>query len=231
MTFSLQAKKRTEKTESIRTAGMIPAVLYGPQIKSVSISLDYMPFKKLYDEAGESTLIDLTIDKSEPTKVLIQDIQYDPVRGTIIHADLRQINMNVEMEANVDLEFINEAPAVKESSGTLMTQLNSVEVKCLPKDLVSRIIVDISVLKTFEDTIRIKDLVVPPGIKINLDPEALVVKVSPPISEEQLKAMEAETASIEDIEVEEKGKKEEEGEEGAESADSKDTKAKDSKEK
>jgi len=204
MTISLTAKKREGQAEELRAEGLIPGVLYGPEIEPVSISLEYNVFEKLYKEAGEATLIDFTVEgDKEPTKVLIQDMQIDPVKRTITHVDLRQIKMGVEMSATVELNFVGDSMAVKEQGGTLVKTHDTVNVKCLPKDLVSHIDVDLSVLATFEDSINVKDLKLPAGMVVTDDAEGAIARVSAPLSEDQLKAMdEAEAPSIADVEVE-----------------------------
>lgn len=198
----------------VREEGQIPAVLYGPEIQPVSIAVDRTAFQKLYAEAGESTLVDLVVDGGKPAKVLIQDVQYDPMKGMAIHVDFRQINMNKEMTATIELNFVGEAPAVKELGGTLMKPLTTLSVKCLPKDLVSSVDVDLTVLKTFDNIIRVADLVLPAGITSLEEADTTVAKVSPPLTEDQLKAMEeSSTVNVADIEISvERGKKEEEGE-------------------
>jgi len=218
MTYALKVQKRTEKdTDLVRAQGLVPGVVYGPDREATSVSVKAIELQKLYNEAGESTLIDFSIDGEETVKVLIQDLQYSPVKGNIIHVDFRQIQMGVEMEATIELEYVGVAPAVKELGGTLSTSRDSLDIKCLPKDLVTSIEVDVSVLKTFDDAIYVKNLPLPAGIVSTEDTELLVAKVTAPMSEEQMKAMEeGDGKGVEDIEVEEKGKKEEEGEAKAE---------------
>ncbi|MBU2542059.1 50S ribosomal protein L25 [Patescibacteria group bacterium] len=208
MTFGFIVKKRGKNdAQTLRKNGLLPGVLYGPEIESVPIEVDKITFEKLYNEAGESSLIDFTIegDKSEPVKVLIQDVQYDPVKQTPIHFDLRQIKMGVEMSVSVELNFVGESPAVKEQGGTLVKSRDYVDIKCLPRDLVSELDVDLSVLKTFDDSIHVKDLVLPEGIIIQDDPEMSLAKVQAPLTEDQLKAMDEEgQKGIESVEAETK---------------------------
>lgn len=222
MTFTLTVSKRgVGEADALRQKNMVPGVLYGPGAKPISIMADYNSFAKLYDTAGESSLIDLTIEgEKTPVKTLVQDIQYDPVKRQMIHFDLRRININKEMEVVIELRFINEAPAVKGLGGTLVKTVKGLKVKCLPKDLISEIDVDLSVLKTFDDIIRLKDLTVPAGFKFMEKPEMAIAKVQAPLTEEQLKAMEEEgKKGVEVIEqVEKKVKEEEVVEEGAEGA-------------
>lgn len=221
MTFALSVSKREKNNaDSVRAQGLVPGVVYGPDREPAPISVDYVTFNRLYNEAGESQLIDLAIEgEKEPVKVLIQDVQYDPIKTRITHVDFRQIRMGVEMHAAIELEFMGEAPAVKELGGTLVKTLDTVNVKCLPRDLVGSVQVDLSVLKTFDEAIHIKDLILPTGITVTDNPDTMIAKVAPPLTEDELKAMEEEgPKSVEDVEVEKKGKKEEEGAEGAEGA-------------
>ncbi|MBU0597209.1 50S ribosomal protein L25 [Patescibacteria group bacterium] len=199
----------------LREDGIIPAVVYGPEIKTISIGVNYKEFEKLHNEAGESSLIDCIVEgEKDPITVLIQDLQIEPLKGRIIHVDFRQIKMGEEMNATVELEFVGESVAVKEQGGTLIQNYEEVNVKCLPSNLVSHINVDLSKLATFDEVIKIKDLVLPEGITVLDDPEGLVAKVAQPLTDEQFKAMETEgDKGVESVEVE--GEKKEEGEEGA----------------
>lgn len=220
MAIAISAQKRmTGDAEKVRAQGMLPGVVYGAGMEPITVAVEKATFEKMYAEAGESTLIDFSVDGGESVKVLVQAIQYNPLNESPIHVDFRQINMNVEMTAMIELEFVGESQAVKEG-GTLLTQMDSVEITCLPKYLVTSVQVDLSALKTFDDAIHVKDLKFPEGIVATEDGEAVVAKVSSPLTEEELKAMEESTvpASLEQIEVEKKGKKDEEAAEGAEPA-------------
>lgn len=220
MTFSIEVKSRKETAESTRSQGLIPAVLYGPGTKPVSVSVNSSVFNKLYSEAGESNLVDLAVEGGkESVKVLIKDVQRDPVRNNFIHVDFMKIDMNKEMHATLPIRFVGESAAVKELGGTLIKALEELHVKCLPKDLVSEISLDISVLNTFSDILHISDLKLPTGIVATDNATTVVAKVAAPLTEEQLKAMEeAGPKGVEDVEVEKKKKEVEEGvaEEGAE---------------
>ncbi len=220
MTFKLAAIARTEKGEKVRTKTVLPAVVYGMGGPATSVTLNYDEFVKLYDQAGEASLIDLLVGDKADGKVLIQDIAYDPVSDRVVHVDLRRIDMNKEMTATVELRFVGEPPVIKEQGGTLMRNLESVEVKCLPKDLVSHIDVDLTGLKTFDDVVKIKNLIVPAGITITSPhAEDLIAKVTAALTEDDIKAMETAAAPVDLAKIEVAGKKkEEEGEEGAEAA-------------
>ncbi len=228
MSFAITAHKRTAgSADELRADRKIPAVLYGQEITATPVAIEYRAFEQLYAKAGESNLVDFTIDNAAPVKVLVQDVQFDPVKGKIIHVDFRQINMNKEMEATIPLHFVGESSAVKELGGTLITTLESVRVKCLPKDLVSFIEIDLTVLKSFDDSINVRAIAVPAGITILDNENTAVAKVAAPLTEEQLKAMEEASAPVDLSKIEvavEKGKKEEEDDDAAEAGDKKEEK-------
>ncbi len=182
MTLNLEAKSREitgKENFKIREAGKIPAVVYGHGLQSKNIEIDYLPFEKLYREAGQSTLVDLTVDGQAPAKVLIADVQFEPLKGRISHIDLHQIRMDEKVRARIAIELIGESQAVKAEGGSLVHSINELEISCLPAELIREITVDVSVLKTFEDVIKIKDLSLPSSIEIiGHEPEDIVVSVS-----------------------------------------------------
>ncbi len=219
MSHSLVALTRSGRADVTRASGQIPGTLYGGTLPPASIAVDLQQFTKLYSEAGESTLIDLTVDGKSAGKVLVQDVQHDPLTSRLIHLDLRRIDMNKELTAPVELRFVGEAPVIKASGGTLVTTLNTVTVKCLPKDLVSHIDVNISTLASYDVSIAVKDIVVPAGIAIiEPAPEALVVKAAPAITEEEIKAMEEAGKAPVDLSKIESAVKKKEKEDEAEGA-------------
>ncbi len=212
----LKAKQRDPaktKNRDLRIEELVPAVLYGHKVKNQPLALDAKRFEQVYRQAGSSSLIDLKVDQKKPVKVIIQEIQFDPVTDQILHADLYQIKMTKKIKTEIPLKFINQAPAVEDEGGNLIVDREEIEVECLPKDLADQIKVDISVLQTFDDVIRIKDLNIPKGIKILDKKEEVVVTTTAPRTEEELEALEeAPTESdVEEIEVEKE--KEEEAEE------------------
>ena len=214
--YKLSATKREIKGEKARAEGLLPAVVYGAGKENESLSLVYSEFDKLYNEAGESSLVDLAVDNKDFGKILIHEVQYDPVKGRVIHVDLLNIDMNKPITAGVELHLVGESPAVKASGGTLVHSFDSVEIECLPKDLVNHFDIDLSVLKTFDDAIRVSDIKLPDGVKI-IEPaaEAIIAKAVPALTEDQIKAMEAETTKDVDLSKIESAapKKAEEGEE------------------
>jgi len=222
--LSLSAKIRKDfgkKVKTLRKRGIKPSVLYGPKIKiTQSLELDEKEFEKVYQEAGESSLISLEVagpkgkqasygaGKKEKYPVLIHEIDRNPLTEKPIHVDFYQPSLEEEITAKVQLVFEGEASAVKESGGTLVKNISELEVKALPQKLPHEIKVDISQLKTFEDNILIKDLELPEGVKISRAPEEILAFVAQPekIEEELVKPIEE---KVEEVEKVEKKKKEE----------------------
>ena len=212
-TLSAVIREKEEKLNILRNKGLLPAVLYGPKIKNFSLQLNEKEFEKLFKQAGKSSLISLEIEgKKEKFLVLIHDFQKDPLKGNFIHIDFYQPALDEETEATVPLEFIGEARAVKELSGTLVKNISEVEVKALPQNLPHEIKVDISCLKTFDDTVLIKDLIIAKEVKIIKEPQEIVALVTPPekVEEELEKPIEEKPEEVEKVEKEEKEEIEEE---------------------
>lgn len=191
------------KTKKIKEQGLIPAVVYGHGFKSRSIQVLALDFKKVFKETGESSLINLEIDGAKPIKVLVHDLQRHPLKDSLQHIDFYKIKEGEKIKVETRLKFIGEALAVKELGGVLFHNLDKVEIECLPEDLIHEIEVDIFVLKTFEDIIRVKDLNVPSGVKILDEAEEMVIQVERPRQEEVVEEKQAEEETVEEKEAEE----------------------------
>jgi len=215
--LNLSAKIRKEvgrNTNPLRAEGKLPAVLYGPNVKNLSLELDYKSFEKVYQEAGESSLVSLKVKgEKKDYQVLIHDIQKDPLTGNFLHVDFYQPSLTKKTEARVPLVFIGEPEAIKNLGGTLVKNIKEVEVKALPQNLPHEIKVNIEKLKTFEDHIKISDLEIPEGVEILKDPEEIVALVVPPTKVEEELEKPVEEKVEEPEKVEKKEKKEEEEEE------------------
>ena len=190
MEFKLKAEKR-EKNEKLN-ADLIPAVLYGNGIESQSLKLKKVDFEKAFSLAGESNLIDLEYGAGS-VKVLVKDIQRDVLKYTFSHVDFYQVNMKEKVTAEIRLHFVGESKAIKELGGMLMKEINELEVECLPSDLVDHIDVNISVLNTFDDVIKVADLSLPTGMKLmhHHGEDVVAMVVEPKAHEEEVKPVEA----------------------------------------
>ncbi len=195
--FKLEASIRDEKPKAVRREGFIPAIIYGNDYKNQNVKFEKVSFLRLFKEAGTSNLVEIIIDGHKPVKTLVREVQLDPIRSEILHVDLFKVNMKEKIQAEIPLEFIGDSAAVVNLEGSLITSKDSVEVECLPGDLVSEIQIDISVLDDFDKNIKVEDIKVPTGIEILDDPEEVVAFVQEPRSEEELEALETEV--VEDI--------------------------------
>jgi large subunit ribosomal protein L25 len=201
-TISATKRDLSIAPSQLRREGVLPGVLYGKMTEPVAISIPYDAFERLYKETGETTIIDLKIDgEAEPRQVLVKDTQLDPVESNHIHVDLYQIQANEELKATVPLRFVNEAPAVKEFGGILITNKDEIEVECLPKDLPHDIEVDLSVLTELESSITVKDLNIPEGVKTLAESDESIVVVTPPAAEEVEAEVKSEADAIAEVEA------------------------------
>ncbi len=200
--FVLEAAKREVKGGKVREEGKIPAVVYGAGEPTQSLSIDKAKFEKLYSEAGEANLIDLVVDGKNDGKILIQEVQREPLKSKILHIDLKKIDMNKLLTAPVVIKFVGISDAVKNFGGILVKNVEEIEIECLPKDLVSEIEVDLNVLANLGDVIKIGGLKLPEGIKVvSPAPETPVVSVIEPLSDAQIAAMESQNSDVSKIEV------------------------------
>ncbi len=215
-TYKLDATKREilgKKVKSIKKDGLIPAIVYGHGIENTPIAVNQKIFAKILKEAGSSALVDLKISDKENFKVLIKDAQLNPVSGDSIHVDFYKVRMDEKIKTEIPLTFVGESEAVANMDGTLVTNRDEVEVECLPADLVSEIIVDISALKTFENQITVADIKLPNGIEMLVEPEEVICFVEEPRSEEELAELEESAADEEKEAIEQMTAEEKEGEE------------------
>lgn len=191
--MTLEASARTalgRRAKTVREALLIPAVMYGHGVETRAISVPSQTFRKVYQQAGTSSLVDVVIDGASPVKAIIKEVQVNPLTMSPIHIDFHQVNMTETMTAHVPLSFVGDSLAVKALGGTLVKSLDHVEVECLPADLPHEIVVDISLLQTFDDKITVGGLKLPKGVVVTNEPEAMVAFVEAPLTEEELKKLE-----------------------------------------
>lgn len=183
--LSAQSRGEKSKPNQIRQNGFIPVVVYGAKSQNRNLQVKKNDFIKTFELAGEFNLVDLLIDDKETIKVIIKDVQKDGVRDNIIHADLYAVDMNQKITTQIPLNFIGESKAVKELGGTLVKNMDTLEVSCLPGDLVSHIDVDLSGLVEFDQFIRMNDLKLSKGIELDSDTNEAIVGVTETKVEEE----------------------------------------------
>jgi large subunit ribosomal protein L25 len=160
--MELAAEKRKEfgkKTQSLRDARCIPAVLFGKGMESVSLTIDYNSFVKIYNQAGETSLVDVAYDNKKE-KALIKDVQFDPVTLRPIHASFHKVNLKEKITADIPVEIVGdeENPLVKSGEGLVLVLLSEIAVEALPSDLPSHFIVNMSGISEIGDGITISQL-------------------------------------------------------------------------
>ncbi len=148
-----------KKTKKLRQDRKIPAVMYGGDIESFPIVVDFVNFNHVFAEAGETSVIDLAIgDRKE--SVLVKDIQRDPVSGNIIHVGFIKVDLTEKIEAQIPVEVIGEEEnaLVKSGDALVLTVLGEITVEALPTDLPQAFVVDVSNLKEIGDVITVAQL-------------------------------------------------------------------------
>lgn len=207
----LQAERRTvigKQVNALRRSGKLPAVIYGRKLDPLPIMLDQREASRIIERASGSALIVVDVD-GEKHYTLVREKQRNPILGTLRHVDFQAVSLTEKVRANVPLQFTGEAPAVDNYMGIVVTNIEQIEVECLPRDLPERFEVDLSSLEEIGDIIHIRDLAVPKAVEVMEDPETIIVLVTAPVSEAELEER-VEVVVEEEPEVIEKGKKEEE---------------------
>lgn len=200
----------------VRASGRIPAIVYGAKKDSVPVTVDPKQIGRiLHSDSGHNTVFDLKVG-GEQTKAMIVDWQYEPIKGTLMHIDLKRIAMDEKMRVMVPIHLVGEAVGVKQQGGIMDQIIREVEIECLPGDIPSHIDADVSALE-FGVVLRVKDL--PHGGKLKfITPEDQGVAHVTAVKEEVVAtpeaAAEAAAAGPAEPEVIKKGKQE--TEEGAE---------------
>jgi large subunit ribosomal protein L25 len=195
MEFNLKAQKREifgKKVKLLRKEGFIPAIIYGHKFKNIPLKINSDDFLSIFKKAGESTIIKLEIQDDKTYNVLIHDVLRDPVSEKILHIDFYRIKADEAITTEISLIFENTSPAVEDLGGILITNLRSVKVKALSKDLPHDIKVDISLLKDFNDRIKISDLSIPEKVEILAEPEDVILLVKPPRTQAEIEALDEE---------------------------------------
>src|SRR6201993_4698302 len=219
----LEAQPRQAGTKNdakrVRRDGKIPAVVYGAGKDSLSISVDPRVVTRILNsETGHNTIVNLAMN-GEKTKPMIFDWQYEPIKGRLLHIDLKRIALDKMLTVHVPIFLVGEAAGVKQEGGIMEQMLREVEIECLPGDIPSHIDADVSQL-TFGKVLRVSDLPHSEKLKFLTDENQPVAHVTS-VKEEVVATPEAVAAEAgatpAEPEVIKKGKQETE-EEGAEAA-------------
>jgi len=179
--------------KSIREGGLIPAELYGNGVENLHLSVPIKEFRKLYKEAGESTLINLLLDGGKDRRpVMIHDVARDPVTADFLSVDFYQVNLNEKITVNVPLEFVGISQAVKDG-GVLVKAVQELAVEALPTEIPQKISVDISAMQVIGDSIHVKDLNIDKRVKVSIDLATVVATITAKMTEEEEAKLATET--------------------------------------
>jgi large subunit ribosomal protein L25 len=196
--LSLEVKERKvlgRDVKKLRREGIMPANIYGKDIKSETVQVALSEFEKVYKEAGETGLVDLKVD-SKITPVLIHGVQTNYL-GKPLHADFYVVNLTEKVRTNVPLELVGEPKAVTDKIGLLMHILNEVEVEALPTELPEKIEVNVEQLAQIDEQVTVADVKAPTGVTILSDPNQVVAKIGELITKEAQEQAAAEAAASE----------------------------------
>jgi len=180
----------------LRAAGRIPAVLYGQGKGSVPLTIDPRALEKVLRSGGANTLLDITVEgrpELGSPVALVKELQRHPIRGTIVHADLYQVDLTRTVEVEVPVHLVGKAKGL-DFGGILEHSLREIALECLPRSIPAAIEVDISNME-LGDVIHVRDLVLPAGVSLLTDPDLGVVHVALPAAEETPAAPTAEGAA------------------------------------
>ncbi len=213
------ASRGKNEARRLRASGRVPAVVYGAKASAQAVSVDPKQITKiLHSATGHNTIFDLSLG-SEKAKVMIVDWQYEPIKGKLLHIDLKRIAMDQKIRVSVPIHLVGEAPGVKTEGGIMDQVLREVEVECLPADIPSHLDADVSEL-TFGKVLRVSELKHDGKLKFITDESQTVAHVTS-VKEEVVATpeatAEAAAAAPAEPEVIKKGKQET-AEEGAEPA-------------
>jgi large subunit ribosomal protein L25 len=156
--------------------------------------------RQVLSQVGGSQLISIKVKgQKQPEMVLVRDVQRDPIRRTLLHVDFYRVDMTERLTAEVPLEMVGESPVVTAKEGILLQGISTIEVECLPGDLVDAIEVDLSELAELDQAVYVRDLAIPAGMHVLTDTDEMIARVVPLEAEEELE--EVMVPEAEEVEV------------------------------
>ncbi len=210
-----EGKFNKNAARRVRVKGRIPAVVYGAAEPSVAVEVDPKQISRiLHSDAGHNSIFDLEISGTNgngvaKAKAMIVDWQYEPIKGALLHIDLKRIALDKAIRVEVPIQLIGVASGVKNEGGILDQVMREIEIECLPGDIPSHLDADVTNM-AFGDVLRVADLPHSDKLKFLVDDDATVAHVTA-VKEEAAPAPEAEAAAAAtpaEPEVAKKGKQE-----------------------
>jgi len=202
----------------VRSAGFVPAIVYGGKKKPTAVKVDRRYFEKIRRQhAGGQLVFHINVLEGEKKlrdySAIIKEEQHDVISNQIVHIDFNRISLKEKIEIKVPVSAQGEPVGVKRDGGSLDHVIWELDIVCLPTNIPQHIDIDVSALE-IGDSIHVSDIKLPEGVETQHDPEAVVFHVVPPMKEEEPE--EAEEGAEEPEVIGEKGEKKEEGAESGE---------------
>ena len=167
-----------KKVKQLRKSGTIPVHLYGAGLESRSLQCNQALLIRALSQAGGTTPINISVPgESGEQLTFAREIQWDPVRGNILHVDFLAVQANQPISAQVPISLVGESPGAREAGGTVIQQPREVNVEALPLEIPSEIEVDLSQLTDPGGTIRVSDLVLGANVTLLTDLEEVVARI------------------------------------------------------
>ena len=211
----VRATRGKNEAHRTRRAGQIPAVVYGAYQEPVSVAVNPREIVRIIKSStGSNTIFNLQINGGERTPVMVVDQQIDPVRGTLLHADFKRIDLTKRLRVTVPVHTQGEPKGVKQQGGLLEIVTRSVEIECLPDDIPEHFTMDVTELMLGQNR-RAGEIALAGSVKLSSSPDTVIAHVVALKHEEAAAPAEAAAAptaaAAAEPEVIKKGKKEEEG--------------------
>jgi len=198
-----------KQVNGLRRDGKLPGVIYGRHVQAIPIMLDLKETSRILQGLPSSALVVVEVD-GEKHFALVREKQRNPILSSLRHIDFQAISLTEKVRINVPLHLVGESPAVKNFGGILVSNIDRVEVECLPRELPNNIAVDVSSLMQIGSVLHVRDLILPKGVVIYADLDEVIVVVTAPIAEEVPEEAAAETIEPELVEKKKKEEVEEE---------------------
>ena len=177
-----QRERGTRPSRRLRREGRIPGVVYGLGGDSVPVAVDARELRSaLTTDAGLNALLTLEVD-GDRQLCLVKDLQHHPVRNEVIHLDFIRVDADVEVEVDVRMVLVGEAPEVTNEGGVVDQAAFSIRVLSKPEAIPNELSIDISAM-TMGDTLRAGEIELPDGVQLAVDPEELVASTSTAVME------------------------------------------------
>ena len=168
-----------KKVRFLRRQGITPVHLFGHGIESQALQCDAAKLQQVLAEAGKTKLINFKIDGEKKARsVIVREVEIELPRRGLVHVDFYQVRKAEEMKVEVPVVLVGEAPALKVRENTLLQELDTLSVECLPANIPASVELDISSLTESEQVLRVKDIELEKGVTVLNDPEVVVAKIS-----------------------------------------------------